>query len=80
MLTPLFEGGVSFLEKAVSLGLILFRQCVPNLFQPGCEFQFHTVSLAYYALQCDQVFTLLNAEAKGIAGGPILSDRDYCAE
>ena len=67
LVTLAFEDGVSFFQQAVPLGLILFGQCIPNLFQPGCQVQFHDLSLAYRGLKCDQVFTLLGAEAKGIA-------------
>ena len=70
LVTLAFEDGVSFFQQAVPLGLILFGQCIPNLFQPGCQVQFHDLSLAYRGLKCDQVFTLLGAEAKGIARSP----------
>ena len=63
----LFQQRVSLLQKAVPFGFILFGQCIPNLFQPGCQVQFHDLSLAYRGLKGDQVFTLLSAEAKGIA-------------
>jgi hypothetical protein len=70
LITLPFEGGVSFFQEAVPLGLIFFGQCIPNLFQPGCQVQFHDLSLAYRGLKGDQVFTLLSAEAKGIARSP----------
>jgi hypothetical protein len=70
LVTLPFEDGVSFFQHAVPLGLILFGQRIPNLFQPGCQVQFHDLSLAYRGLKGDQVFTLLSAEAKGIARSP----------
>lgn len=68
LIALLFEERASFFQQAISFGLILLRQCVPNLLQPGCEFQFHAVSFSHARSANDQVFTVLNAEAKGISG------------
>ena len=68
LIALLFEERASFFQQAISFGLILFRQCIPNLLQPGCEFQFHAVSFSHARSANDQVFTVLNAEGKGIKG------------
>ena len=70
LLTMLFQQRVSLLQKAIPFDFIFFGQGIPNFFQPGCEFHFHVLSLAYRGRKGDQVFTLLSAEAKGITRSP----------